>query len=511
MLKKFLYFLRGFFFLTVLLAVVISVILYRRVNDEVSRQVQMTLSEMIPDFGIEFESARFADMQGIRIKNFRLGHSGDTASGKTRSPAFFEAEEIFIEAPLSLSMLTEHRIIPQRIVLTRPQLYYNASQDNDYLESLKELLANNNDLEKCPIEIRDATLIITSNEEDTQEKGFRFSGLQISVTPPPAVKKSDNENRSSSPEKQSRSTPTPVNTISNYWTVQLDAANPYVKNLSLFARVTSDFSQWSLNGKYQNFGIGPDILKQLPDLLKQSKLPPKADQTGSFPQLSVQTIRSSYAESETEVKPDQQDNIRATCLKTFQGQTTGNFSMGSDPQSPLGFRFQVNGEIFRGTIVFPILKYPVTEIFIQYHVTDETVQIKRLTARSGPVLILASYQQDDLILSPQNATFQAQLESFPLDSEVLHEFYPLFPPEAQNIFNDYQFSMTAKLNLLFQCEQGEWKPSQITLDCQNLDLLYKKFPYKMERLSGQLSLDQNEQLRFHFASSHEEENIQIEG
>ncbi len=251
------------------------------------------------------------------------------------------------------------------------------------------------------------------------------------------------------------------------WTFKGRVSNPFVKNLIIKGEYWMDRHFWSFSGSVHDLEVGRELMEKI--------------------------------------------GCNNELVQNFQGRTSFNFLVKCDPKASLGFLLEVQGELFRGSGSLNFLKYPLSNLYVKYKISEKEIRIERMTARSGPIIILADYWQDGL-LNSENGQIRLQLEEFLLDSVVIQQLAKFLPPNVYNVLDSYDFSMTAKINLVLKKVKGIWKAEQLGMVCRQIDGLWKPFPYRMEQLSGYIILDEKENLSFQFTSPKgENQEVHIEG
>ncbi|MDO5581181.1 MAG: AsmA-like C-terminal domain-containing protein [Planctomycetia bacterium] len=253
------------------------------------------------------------------------------------------------------------------------------------------------------------------------------------------------------------------------WTFSGKISNAFLRKFDFRGSVRKDLSDWNCSGSLTDLELNEDILAFFP-------------------------ISENFSEK----------------LKSFRGRTTFQFTVNRSAVSPLGYALNLNGELFRGSISLSLLKYPVSDLYIRYSITDNQLKADRITGRSGPVTILANYQQEGLLRS-KSSRLKIQLDEFSLDNVLLNEYSAFLSPKLRSLLDEYDFSAVAKINLDVINTEGKWKPNRIAVVCRQLEGYWKKFPYRQEQLRGQILLSENGNLQFHFANDPETQSIRIDG
>ncbi|MDO4586937.1 MAG: AsmA-like C-terminal domain-containing protein [Planctomycetia bacterium] len=464
--------------------------------------VQKILDKKFPQLNVSFESVKLIDTQGVLLRNIHCEPKIKSAD----SVVSFNAQEVIIECPIDIKTILNQKAVPQKITILRPTFFIKATHFQQLSQDfLKFKPFSQIDDIPFPVEFREGK-IIYENNDNSQPKQLIFGGIQGTLLPPEYsqylnaesnnkenaqaknedkgmkllndkavddfVSENDEEFKNSAiePLTFSNQENKSISTFSqNVWRLKFSASNPLVRRINVSGKFDAVTKHWQLNGQIEQLDVGPELTKFVP----LSK--------------NVQSV-----------------------LKTFESRTSFQFQLESDPKLERQFRVNLTGEAFRGNVKLPFLKYPISDIYIKYSLYNDLFKIERLTARNGSAYLLIDYLQNGLNSNPQEALLRVQLDEFALDDEILKGFYPFFPENLRKLLNEYQFSTLAKIQFVLNRRDNKWNPEHLSLDCIDLEGLYRKFPYKLENMSGQLTLDDKAKLNFLFRSHNDQTLNQAE-
>lgn len=324
---------------------------------------------------------------------------------------------------------------------------FYVSDQNSLLDQFRRLEPKKDkDQILLPLIVQDGTLLFR-NETNKKTIAEPFSCSGIQIKVDPPEK--DDENAQ--------------------WVFNGKISNAFLRKFEFNGSIQKDLADWHCSGSLMDLELNEDILALFP-----------------IPQYCSEK------------------------LKSFRGRTTFQFKANRSANSPLGYALKLDGELFRGSISLALLKYPVSDLFIRYSIMGNELKADRITGRSGPITILANYQQDGL-LDPKSSRLKIQLDEFPLDHVILNEYTASFSPRIRSLLDEYVFSGIAKINLDLLNMDGKWKPNRVSVLCRQLEGYWKKFPYRYDQLEGQILLSENEELQFHFGGKQENQSIRIDG
>ncbi len=456
---------------------------YHRKEAIVHRFVQRELEERFPGLVVRMESVQLTESKGVTIRNLKL--SDPSFHGKEHP--ILEIDETFIQAPVSFTSLFKQQTRPERVTMTKPLLhleYHTPSRLAELLriESLGRDLSGETLL--CPMEIHGGGI---SFVVQTQGKRINisetFQGIDATLLPP--NDQSSHRETDPPPTKMGEKTTTESLSLSltsppsrevppqveedGLWRLEGSCENAFVKSIHFNGRATPDFADWQLDCQVDSMEIDPRVF------------------TRYLGKISLSEV-----------------------FESFQGRTSLGFTIRKDPRKKRGFRYQLKGEIFRGSLVIPFFDHPVSDLFVRYQLTDDHLTLERVTARSGPVLILARYDQTGF--GPDRTfSLKTLLDEFPLTEKSLERLADFLPAKWNALQEGTSFSATTKINLELEGAGGRITPKDLHLHCRDLKVVSEKAPLSIDALEGDLTLDAAGRLLFAFASGNDRKSLRIQG
>ncbi|MBQ5789583.1 MAG: hypothetical protein IIW01_04785, partial [Thermoguttaceae bacterium] len=463
-------------FLALLATAVVAGIAYRRADAEIRRVVQTELQRKFPKLDVSFESVRLDSTRGVRL----LSVAWRSPDAPPEAPPLLEAEEIYVEIPIDWNALKSGDLSPRRIAITRPQMRTGVARA-DFAQDLLRLQPTPTE-RPCLIEAFDAAIFF--NDPELPNGTTTLSGLRLRLSPTPRfalpgypeilpeklldddslfVASPSDANASAeknvddvpldehdAPDADADATaPQSENDAEKVekrddayeivWTLNLTAANPYVQDLNVRGCVAAH--DFAFRGVVRQLDLAP-VVRRL-DAELGGKL-------GSF--------------------------------RNAQGQTSFDFELVGDSTNPAALRFRVDGELARGAVASPLLKFPLSDVEIRYSATQDSLAVERFSARSGATTLAASYRQRGPISAPVDGALRLRLNDYPLDDAHLKRLAIENAAQANveseklrklvDFLNDYQFSATTNVDLTVEKSartENAWRPTNLVVAGSGLD------------------------------------------
>lgn len=521
-------------FVLLFLAVLVAIcVVYRRGADQLRDVASVYLQAQFPSVKTSFDSIALDATRGLRISGVKWSQKGASSED---SKVLLSAEELYVDCPVELHSLLTNAVQPRKIVVRRPCFYASS----DYQKTKQEiglLSPKVSNSSSCEIEIIDATLALCdpNGQVDKKIAGIRLQLLpdvsnaqspqtdepKVSTPEAPPVPPQEEErlvktdaSRSFEPRVRIGRAKTRTAEYTAYnsqvqirpinaeepkcqadvpsesseshaldaasWTIEIEISNPYVESLRLSGRV--DSQKWSVAG-----GVCKLDLSAIHDLLDE-----------------LITLPSSFCNS-------------VQGKTSFDVEASGDFK----EQTPT---FRIEGTVLNCSVTTPSLKYPLTEIESRYLATNNTIVVDKFAAHCGTTSIVGAYRQKGPLLSPETSTLKTRLDYFPLDDVLLNNLIKdavqsgAFSKEQAllltNFLEDYQFKATTNVEAIVEKKpqtNNEWKPTKIEISGQNVEFVYKDFPYRLDQLTGKIAIDAEETMTLELHSDANAPEIDITG
>ncbi|MBO7707597.1 MAG: hypothetical protein J6S42_02825, partial [Thermoguttaceae bacterium] len=406
------------------------------------------LAKRFPEFRIDIGALRL-ESDGAAIS--RLNVTLPAQGGFPEAP-LFGAEEIRVEVPLSISALLQKKFVPRHVLITRPTIAVNERT----MAAMAALSKGGEPVEipYVPVDIRGASVevFLPTKGSDGQPHKMVYSGIDATLTPPsagpadrtaaaavpaqspqtqtgPAQNVTPQQNaraqnrrfgedpladgfaalsligdvlnqdsKSSSGARNAASAAQPAPADPTRWQIRGTCENSLVKGVTFGGNAAPDFSAVTITGRVDALELGQRVLSPLVDL--------------------------------SAVKDKGQ---------SFTGRTSFAFTI--EWSAERGLNYKVDGNLFQGSMTTPLLNHPISDLYAHFRFDPAHAEIDRLTARSGPAVILAEFSGEG---KPFAWQMRAQFEELPIDQSVLSLLPDGAGRERLGTLADLTFAGTAK-------------------------------------------------------------------
>lgn len=556
-------------FILLLLAIVLGIVLYRRTHKELRQFFIDDLSSRAVGIRVELDKVQLLETQGVRLHGLRFYRArGDLLLSveEAQIDCDFTLSKLLNgeikPSRISFRYPTLHLRDIQTFSELKREIKFNVNE-NERQNTCPIELHNGSvvfkkfsgrpihsgqgsaehDLKNVLNKISSKIHLSKSNESNQQDalKNFQttsqadyvYSGIEA-VFLPPCDNSSDLENGSVSDPSEKRSDGSLLDgTVSNR-----NTAN----NVSdQFAGDTSALIDGNSSGRITKGASGHRSdcwnfkIRIMNPYVKIGELegvfsPKKSDWSvsGSITEQEISDRLLAICQPPEEI---------GKCLREFRGHTTFAFKINSDRISERGFHLDLKGEAFRGNaVIYPFhsaafaqsgvissgqeqtdqsldpkhLFWQITDLYLQFKMTENDLKIERLTGRSGAMTFLSDYYQEDLC-RPLNAVFRLQINDMLLKSDNLKDLIWQMPDVYQKVLTQFEFSGTGKLNVALKNENGKWRPKEASLSTGQAQAQWLPFPYPLKNLAGEIRLSADEKLAFCFNTNDENKEIKCQG
>ncbi|MBR2693011.1 MAG: AsmA-like C-terminal domain-containing protein [Thermoguttaceae bacterium] len=540
--------------LLVPLLCVVAVLCWKK--DEVACHVlRGQLAKRFPEFRFDIGAVRL-ESSGASVS--RLNVFLPAQGGFPETP-LFGAEEIRVEVPLSISTILEKKFVPRHVLISRPTVMVN-----DRTMAAVGALSKGGEPVKIPyvpVDIRGASVEITLPAKNSggQPHKMVYSGIDAALTPPsaggPGPAAAQTAPQQTAPQQTPPQTPpsaAPAQNGSGRNTNRRFGDDPVADGLAAVSLIGDVLNRERASGTAS--AQGGNTNRRFGD-------DPVADGMAALSLVGdvLNREKASAPESAPAAQPAPVDptrwQIRGTCENsivkgvTFDGNAAPDFSavtitgrvdaleLGQRILSPLldlsgvkdkvqsftgrtsfgftvewnaerGLNYKVDGNLFQGSLNTPLLSHPISDLYAHFRFDPTRAEIDRLTARSGPAVILAEFFGDG---TPFAWRMRAQFEDLPIDQSVLKLLPDGSGRDRLGPLADLTFAGVAKINLTLHGVDKTIARPVLSVSCKDLALSHQVFPFKPDPLSGNLQLDDAGRLRFLFKSEGETRRLCLSG
>lgn len=195
-------------------------------------------------------------------------------------------------------------------------------------------------------------------------------------------------------------------------------------------------------------------------------------------------------------------------LTSFRANARGKFNLRQDEAPPgepaPALDFDVQGQVSRGRLDDTRLPYPLTDVWAMFRFQPESFSIDKLSARSGHASFSLDLQRWGYAAnSPMKLSGEGH--RLLLDGKLME----VMPVTWQGEWHKFLPSgeVDVKVDLAF--DGKKWTPA-LDVKCRDISFTYHRFPYKLERTRGKLTL-RNHVLKADLRAYSEGEEIRLVG
>ena len=416
-----------------------SFYVYSRLNNEVQKYVLAELKERYPQLDIQVGNAQIVDNRGITVKDIKF--SVPNRSGQPQKLLYIG--ELFIDCPITLQSLYQKSPRINRITVKEPILRASRAADGTFAEL--QLLAGTGDSlflfpeggKPIPVEVENGMLLYDNALQPAAVPPLRLTGINFTVTPDIA----DQTQRLH---------------------IKGGADSDFFRRLDIEALFLPETKQWQFTANCRQFDWSDDLWYCLPPHPYNK---PRPHFQGRFTDFRVSAI--------------------------------------SDSAADWGFRFAVSGTLAHGRLDLPHINRAFTELSTRFEITSEKIVIDKLTGNSDYARFAASYVQDGLIFSGdprQQAELTLNVRDLRFDEELVEILSPFLNDTTEELLARFDYGGTTDLHAQLSCRNGKWHPKSLSMQISDVGFAFRAFPYRLDRLAGNLYVDETASLHFHFQS-----------
>ncbi|MGO8745846.1 MAG: AsmA-like C-terminal region-containing protein [Thermoguttaceae bacterium] len=223
---------------------------------------------------------------------------------------------------------------------------------------------------------------------------------------------------------------------------EASAAGSLMRRLEISGRIDPERPEWTVSGTIDGVEISPELRDALP------------------------------AELAT----------RLASLDTLRGQAAVGMRAGYDPAATPPYTFEISAQLTRGRFDDSRLPYPLSDIRAACAFDNEGIRIGPISAHCGQSTIRASYHRRGYA-----ADSPCAIEVKVPELELNRQLEDVLPEALRPDWRKYLPAGRVGLEAKFSFDGKTWRP-QIAVECLNVSYSYYKFPYRLERSTGQIEL-----------------------
>ena len=419
------------------------------VNTQIRSYVLTELQKRFPELNVSIGPVRLDETKGITISDLAFFVPGEHGSAPR---TLLHVKELFLECPVSIQTLYNKELSIKRAVLRHPIIRLSRVAEGRFPDCCPELRrlipARDGSLRVMPIEIHDGIVLY----DDATVPAFRaeplkIAGITMTITPPHPVE-NDTDGGLAAPA----------------WTFSGSAASERFRKLIFEGSFETEQRHWEFYANCRQLDWNADFL-ELARFFQTSALSEKHRHT----------------------------------LESFQGRFDFGVSAVADPSARLGCRFAVEGTLSQGSATLYDIDRTLSELHGRFRFTDDGVTVEKLSGLGESARLLFSYSQEGL-LERRRAKLSAAIAGLEFDEELVRALHPFLTQKTIDLLAKFEYAGRTDLDAELAFQDGIWKPHVLTLDFSDLSFSFREFPYKVERVTGNLRVDATAELAFNLAT-----------
>jgi hypothetical protein len=174
---------------------------------------------------------------------------------------------------------------------------------------------------------------------------------------------------------------------------------------------------------------------------------------------------------------------RVAVLRGLRGQAALSFRLSSSPAAEPPYRFDLCGQIVRGSLDDPRLPRPLTDLQATFRIDNDGFAVEDLVACSGrAALRIVSVRQAGFEPGSSPLWLEAEIRQLELDRRLL----ACLPETLQDQWQKYRPEGRINADVKLHFDGQAWHPD-LSVQCLDVSLTHYKFPYRLEHGEGSLT------------------------
>jgi len=319
--------------LTLVIALVGSVLIYLHINDQIRSHLQKKLAEHYRQFRVRVRAARIVQGKGIEIRGLSLTLRGEAGA----AGPMVDIDEILVVCDPNMPDLVQDQLQVEKILIRRPRFRAARGKDGSWDVAGLVPLPNLSDSSPEAIIQNGIVQIVDATKSAASSLTLREVNLQIHAQQAGAAPGTPSDPQAS-------------------LKFQGSLRGQHVKRAEFAGSLNPDGGDWRFQGSIEGLGLSPELLAALPDVL-----PTEARQ-----------------------------------LETLRAQARIRFDISSNRRQSPQLQYQADCEVWRGQLAHPRLPLPLTDLHAKLRVTTGLITLEQLTARHGETTLSLSGEQAGL-------------------------------------------------------------------------------------------------------------------
>ncbi|MEN6459701.1 MAG: AsmA-like C-terminal region-containing protein [Thermoguttaceae bacterium] len=397
---------------------------YRHLNEEIRHRAIAQIAKHYPGLKVTVGSAHLVDGKGVRVCDVVIAEPN--AEGP--QPELLRIEEMLLECPTDWRQLAQGSLPIRRATVRRPVL--RATRRPDGTWSVAKLLRSTHDSGQSPPIAVENGIIEILDPLKTPASLLTLRDVNLTLTPPEAI---------------AHPTAGPGNpTASSMHRFQGLFAGEGLRRVEIEGVCNLATHALSLHGRAQGVDVSPELRASLPDVVCK-----KLSTLGQFELRGLAELTFDLSHDETAARP---------------------------------LRFNVQGRLTRGRVDTPHLPHAMTDLTASLQIDNDGVAINDLNARIGQGTVQMAYRQSGF--GPQSPRL---LTGIIRQLQLDRGLWDILSPRMQDEWRKYWPTGAVDADLRLDYDGATWKP-RIVARCSNVSFTHYKFPCRVERGQGNITL-----------------------
>ena len=410
--------------LAVLAIVAVGVYITTRLNDDIRRHVEQTLSDHYRERGLRVtvEGAKRIEGEGIRVRGISIvDPSLDAAQAELA-----RLDELFVITDADLISLVQGKATAREIVVRRSTL--RTTIDNEGNVSAGKLLPLPKFSDRAvPLRVEQAQVELFDARDASRppwklhDISFRFARRHVATE-----KAESSENTNSATDERH---------------VHGALVCDHIGKIEFDGLYEPNSGHWQLKGGADDVRLSRALCDSLPHCASEKTGP----------------------------------------LEHLRGHAHITFEAAKDAKASLGATFAVHADLKDGQITDPRLPYPLSDVRLVADANNEGVILRQFSGRHGQTTLEVTGSMQG-VTPGSPATLSAKIRNLNLERWEALSGTPL-----DKLWSQYQPSGQIDVDADLKFDGTTWHPNAL-VTCQNVGFKFHKFPYPLTHARGTLHL-----------------------
>ncbi|MFO0900145.1 MAG: hypothetical protein U0836_22145 [Pirellulales bacterium] len=197
----------------------------------------------------------------------------------------------------------------------------------------------------------------------------------------------------------------------------------------------------------------------------------------------------------------------AQCLQPLRANVRGGWRVNYDPRRAKPLEFLVEGEFAQGRLDDPRLPLVLSDVRGRFRADERGFELQELTARSERASLWGSVRSTGYGARAPLAA-ELQIRQLRVDDSLIERL----PPQLESLRGVwFKFLPAGEVDLRAKVafDGQQWRP-EVRIDLVDMAFTYHKFPYRLERTTGALTLE-GRKLGLNLSGFAGEQPVKLEG